>query len=103
LTALPNDSSIPAMSTPSNPLARYLSAHDVAQDELGKQVGVARGVVARWLQAGTPEGRIPRTRDALKLQEVTGGAVPASYWAGLEDQRRARRRRGRRSSNSHRL
>lgn len=73
-------------------LAKHLVAKGSAA-ELARKLGVARSLVSQWKSGA----RIPGRKNARRLEEISGGAVPSESWdqpaAGGASRTRRRRPR----------
>jgi hypothetical protein len=60
-----------------NPISAFLGTIDKNQRWLAAEMGVADSLVSDWAN----DKRHPSLDNALKLQEISKGAVPATIWA----------------------
>lgn len=58
-------------------LKKWIDGQDVKNAWLAKRVHVKTATITRW----TRNAATPNTTHALKIEEITGGAVPADGWA----------------------
>lgn len=60
---------------PETTLDRYLKARRLSGAELARKIGVDPAQISRWRR-----GAVPGLIHALRIQEVTRGAVKAKDW-----------------------
>lgn len=58
-------------------LQQWLDEHQRTQVWLAEQLGTRQAAVSRWLTCG----RKPNLRNAIAIEQLTGGQVPANGWA----------------------
>ena len=85
-------------------LAAYLDENKLSCTEFARRLGVEDSTVWRWresdLNPDSNDGRRPSLSLALKIEKLTGGAVPVSCWA--DTARKVRRSRSSRKGPSQR-
>ena len=64
-----------------NPLKSYLDVNGITQAEFGRLIGRTQGYISQ-LCAGK---KTPSTKIAVKIQNLTQGAVQPASWIPLED------------------
>jgi DNA-binding transcriptional regulator YdaS (Cro superfamily) len=68
-----------------NLLDQYLRRNALTRDAFARLVGTTGPVVSRWASGA----RIPSLTFATRVDQVTGGAVPLSYWVQATRRRAA--------------
>lgn len=61
-------------------LAKYLEAHEMRRATFAATLGVAPPLVTMWLSPDPNKRRTPGRVNALAIERVTRGTVPASTW-----------------------
>lgn len=62
-----------------NKLSDYLTQNGIRQEDFAARIGVTQATVSR-LKA---ELITPSIKVAARIEEETGGAIPAAYWASV--------------------
>ena len=60
-------------------LAEYLKRKKISQSEFARLAGIPGPQICQW----TNGPRTPSLVNALKIEQATRGAIPASYWTTL--------------------
>lgn len=64
-----------------NILRKYLKDHNLTMETMGYMLGVTKNCVSQW----STRRATPRPRMAKKIEKVTRGEIPYSFWGYEED------------------
>lgn len=59
-------------------LKTYLVANELTETEFARHVRVSVYAVRKWVRGE----RIPKPKSMLRIERITNGEIPISYWIG---------------------